>query len=429
MECKKTVDKYLSDNFADILYKTKTFGFRWQMIADQIECCPNPEYLRDRWRKLKKKMFPLGEIGYPVFNTAATDKFRVQSGKENKDRGQKEFTFTADNIPTEQEIIEHFNIDVTKWKIVNIYHKTSFKGKYSITVQANLLKGIESRNYEDQFKKFLDTYNVKIIQNPKKDKLKATDDSQGESLYLICLSDLHIGNYQKSGYLNSIEEKVTYCLSHIRRLNCSEVIILNTGDMLHTDTSKAQTWNNTQLDAQDSFEDAFTNGLNFTTSIIDYSRELSLNTTFVNVRGNHSFDTEYCLGEALKKVYKLDEKVTILNSKDTRIYYKWRNNGFLFTHGDKGVDRLPLIFATEGREVFNSTDHHHILLGHLHHNKGKQFIDDRGEFAGIEVRVLGSPTSNDIWHKQNAFCQNKKAIQCMQFTEEQGKFAEYNFKM
>lgn len=34
-----------------------------------------------------------------------------------------------------------------------------------------------------------------------------------------------------------------------------------------------------------------------------------------------------------------------------------------------------------------------------------------------------------IWHKQNGFCQNKKAIQCMLFTPSQGKYAEYNFKM
>ena len=199
--------------------------------------------------------------------------------------------------------------------------------------------------------------------------------------------------------------------------------------MLHTNGSQETTLGGTQLDSQLPFEDAFTQGLDFTTSIIDYGADLGIEITFINVRGNHSFDTEYCLGEALKKVYQKKKNVEIINNRDTRIYYYWKNNAFLFTHGDKAVERLPLLFATEGKESFQQADNHHIILGHLHHNKGKQFIDDRAEFAGIEVRVLGSPTSNDIWHKQNGFCQNKKSVIGMMFTPTEGKYAEFNFKL
>lgn len=444
---KQIVDKFLTENFTDIQKKRKSKNFTWQNVADDLfektGWVMDSEYIRNRFRHLRKQEptevvwkqsrrigVTYEEVKENIPNSTQPVKFQYVSGQENKEKGTKEFNFTANNIPTEEEIIEHFNIDTAKFKISQIWHKTTPSGKYSISVNLQALKGIESENYEKKFEKFLEKYNNTILQNPNKDSKKALNSKNTEeSCYLISLADLHIGNYQKPNYLELIKEKVFFTLDSAVEFNIEEIIILNTGDMLHTDTSKAQTWNNTQLDAQDSFEDAFTNGLDFVTSILDYSRELGLNTTFVNVRGNHSYDTEYCLGEALKKIYKTDNKVKILNSKDSRIYYAWKNNGFLFTHGDKGVERLPLLFATEGKEVFNTTEHHSIILGHLHHNKGKQFIDDRGEFAGIEVRVLGSPTSNDIWHKQNGFCQNKKAIQCMLFTATQGKYAEFNFKL
>lgn len=432
MDNKQKLKDFLTTNWEKIEKQRQEKSFTWTLVAEEFHKLTNlylsSEYIRGVHRTLRDKVSTTVYSKHPSVNKTE-EKYHLNTSVENKDKGTKQFTFTASEIPTEQDIITHFNIDLTKYRINQIYHKTSFGGKYSITVSLLAVKGVEALNYEKKFAKFVEKYNEKILQNPSKDTAELEKSHSEKCCYLISMADLHIGNYQKPNYLEDITEKVRYTLYAAMQHNVDEVIILNTGDMLHTDTSKAQTWNNTQLDAQDTFEDAFSNGLDFVTNIIDYSRELGLKTTFVNVRGNHSFDTEYCLGEALKKVYKFDSKIKILNSKDTRLYYTWENNGFLFTHGDKGMDRLPLLFATEGKETFTETEHHHILLGHLHHNKGKQFINDRGEFAGIEVRVLGSPTSNDIWHKQNGFCQNKKAIQCMLFTPSQGKYAEYNFKM
>lgn len=426
---KDKIDKFLTDNFNDIVKLQDSNSLKWRDICKQILGYEGEsEYVRNRFRKIKDK---IGSSVNSLSNISSTskDKFIFQSGKESKEKGTKEWTFTASSIPTEEEIIEHFNIDTKKWKIVNIYHKTSFGGKYSITVQTNLLKGIESENYTEKFDKFIEEYNKTIFVNNTRDRYKEENIDPQDILYLIGLSDLHIGNYQIEGYLQKIKEKVFYTIDSAKEFSVNKIIILNTGDMLHTNGSQETTLGGTQLDSQLPFEDAFTQGLDFTTSIIDYGSDLGIEIVFINVRGNHSFDTEYCLGEALKKVYQKRKNIEIINNRDTRIYYHWKNNAFLFTHGDKAVERLPLLFATEGKESFQKADNHHIILGHLHHNKGKQFIDDRAEFAGIEVRVLGSPTSNDIWHKQNGFCQNKKSVIGMMFTPQEGKYAEFNFKL
>lgn len=441
---KEIIKIYLTGNFKDVLYKTKQFGFRWSDIAKEISeknntDVPNGEYVRSIWRRIKEQeptAFCNSDYRLKDFQNSAHSttesilKYKYISGSENKQKGAKEFTFTADNIPSEQEIVDHFNIDITKWKIVNIYHKTSFGGKYSITVQTNLLKGSEAIDYIRKFEKFVEGYNKTIFINQTKTNYPTEKrDIKNDVLYLVSLSDLHIGNYQKEGYLEKLKERVFQTFKSISESGVSKVIILNTGDILHTNGSNGQTQQGTQLDSQEPFEDAFTQGLDLTTAIIDYASNLSLSVTYVNVRGNHSFDTEYCLGEALKKIYQNQKSIEILNQRDTRIYYYWNNNAFMFTHGDKAVERLPLLFATEGKDFFNKAENHHILLGHTHHNSSKQFVNDRKEYAGIEVRVLGSPTSNDQWHKENGFTGNKKSIVSMLFTPEEGKYAEFNFRL
>jgi len=457
MNTKEIVDKYLIENFEEIdSQRVLNKEFRWQDITNKIignlKLFIDPEYVRHRFSKLRKKnikentwkeeqMSFLEEEGRKQLFLHAKDlgitptqnvKFVYQTGKESKEKGTKEWTFTASNIPDEQEIIEHFNIDIKKWKIVNIYHKTSFGGKYSITVQTNLLKGIEFENYTEKFDKFIEEYNKTIFVNQTQSQYnKQTEkrDIPNDVLYLVSLSDLHIGNYQKAGYLDRVRQRVFETFKSIAGSGVKKVILLNTGDMLHTNGSQGTTLGGTQLDSELPFEDAFTQGLDLITSLIDYAATLSLSVTYVNVRGNHSFDTEYCLGEALKKIYQKQNNIEILNQRETRIYYHWSNNAFMFTHGDKAVERLPLLFATEGKEFFNKAENHHILLGHTHHNSSKQFVNDRKEYAGIEVRVLGSPTSNDQWHKENGFVGNKKSIVSMLFTPDEGKYAEFNFKL
>ena len=36
MTIKQKVDKYLKDNYSDVIFETKVKGFRWQTIADKI---------------------------------------------------------------------------------------------------------------------------------------------------------------------------------------------------------------------------------------------------------------------------------------------------------------------------------------------------------------------------------------------------------
>lgn len=466
----EVVDKYLIDNFKNIedwrsgkvlcypVYKEtqdkKDGVFSWNKILGGIEqeakvdkgtlfvyYEDTEQYDKMERERTRKKFLRLRDKQEPtafcnseyrledkVHNlTAKVEKFRYLSGKEDKSKGAKEFTFTADNIPTEEEIIGHFNIDTKKWKIVNIYHKTSFGGKYSITVQTNLLKGEESANYIKAFSDFIENYNVSLFKQPNRKEVK--DLLSQKNMFLINLADLHVCNFQNEGYLERMEDKLKLVINSLSVSNeVTDVIIANLGDLLHSNTSKGETFQNTRLEMGESLEEGFTKALTLLTNLLNHCAEKGLRTTYISVRGNHSYDSEWMLSEGIKKIYEKDKLITVINNKESRTYHNWNNNSFMFVHGDKGLDRLPLTFATEGRDWFSKADHKLIVMGHVHHSNNKKFLTDTGEFNGIEVRVCSSPSSSDRWHKNESFVQAKKQITCMLFSEDDGKYAEYNLK-
>lgn len=478
MILKEIVDSYLIENFQSIEdWRTgKKEGFQWEFVLHAIDVFGKEEnsylfkigrgakskyhgyyftmvdYVRKRFRVLRELKNKQGNVTFDKFNTpilhglpytlennnssATQDKFVYTQKKEDTDlaKGKSEKTVvTSREIKTLEDLIEVCEIDTEIWNI-DKYVQNSWgnPNNQQWQVKAFLSVKQEKLNLTKSFDKFISEYNKVIFVNQTQSQFNKKEEERNipnDVLYLVSLSDLHIGNYQKAGYLDRVRQRVFETFKSIAGSGVKKVILLNTGDMLHTNGSQGTTLGGTQLDSELSFEDSFTQGLDLITSIIDYAATLSLSVTYVNVRGNHSFDTEYCLGEALKKIYQKQQNIEILNQRDTRIYYLWNNNAFMFTHGDKAVERLPLLFATEGKEFFNKAENHHILLGHTHHNSSKQFVNDRKEYAGIEVRVLGSPTSNDQWHKENGFTGNKKSIVSMLFTPEEGKYAEFNFKL
>lgn len=425
---KEKLDQFLKSHILIIESMRRKKGFTWFLVAEMFlnanpsEKAVSTEYVRGRYRLIAPKE------SYPISTTANVDFKYSQS--EDLDKGTSEITAVVNKeIRTLDDLIEVCKIDTSVWNI-DKYVANTWGNPLNQQWQVKAFlskKGKESKPLTEQFTEFLNNYNLKVLNREPQDKIQEFDVSN--QMYLISLADLHIGKGQKPSYLEDIKTTIFNSLNAVKEYGVKEIVLLNTGDMLHTDSSKGTTTAGTQLEFSETYENSFTQALNLITDLIDKCKGLALKTTFINVRGNHSFDTEYCLGEAIKKIYSNDKSIQVLNSSENRIYYYWDNNSFLFAHGDKAFDRLPLIFATEGSEYFSKAENRHILLGHMHHSKSKQFINDKGEYNGIEVRVLGSPTATDKWHSQEGFVKSKQCLITMLFTPEQGKFAEFSFKM
>jgi hypothetical protein len=84
MTIKQKVDKYLKDNYGDVLFETKVKGFRWQKIADKIGKDINKDFVKDRWKVVKKKMEETNNTksGYDPIITQELEKKRISNLNE-----------------------------------------------------------------------------------------------------------------------------------------------------------------------------------------------------------------------------------------------------------------------------------------------------------------------------------------------------------
>jgi len=445
MEKIKLVDSYLKENFDKIQAKRETSGFSWQEVTKdiisknaQIETLDS-EYVRSRFSKLRKRKEKSGIFTTIKNNIDSTIKgaFSYISGNENKEQGTKEFTFTADDIPTDQEIIEHFKIDTKKYRINQIYHKTSFSGKYAITVSLLSIKPEHAVDYQKLFKEFIDTYQLKLLSSPAS-PIPTSNEPKTTSV-LLNLSDLHVGklawdkevgadfnvDIAKEVFMNSLKN---LAIQATRCFSVEEFILNIGGDFLHTNGSNNQTANGTIMNDVDTrYQKIYMRGLEILTEAVDYlSSFKGVKVKLFIVQGNHDKATSFYLGESLKAFYRKDKDVEIVNDPHIRKYHKYGVTSYMLTHGDCKDDGLPLTFAVEKPDYFSSSLYRYIYLGHLHKTSKKVFLTEN-EVGGVVLRRLNSLSVMDAWHNENNYYGAKRMANAIIFHKEEGQIAEFNY--
>jgi hypothetical protein len=431
MNLKQQVDKYLLENYETINVAKETPTFRWKEVADKIGKSIGSEYCRSRWRKIT------GNKTVTIPPTVSPEKFSYTSGKEDKNSGTKEFTFTADNIPSDQEIIDHFKIDTIKYRINQIYHKTSFGGKYAITVSLLSNKPEFAVDYKKEFQDFLDSYNLKKL-SPSVTQ-KQTDSKNTKTSVLLNLSDLHVGklawdketgsdydvDLAKQVFLEALNNLAN---QSIRCFNVEEFVLNIGGDFLHTNGSNNSTANGTIMNDVDSrYQKIFTKGLEILTTAIDFLSSFEdVKVKVFIVQGNHDLATSFYLGESLKAFYRKDKNVEILNDPHIRKYHKYGVSTYMLTHGDCKDDGLPLTFATEKPDYFANSIYRYIFLGHLHKSSRKVYLTEN-EVNGVVSRRLNSLSPTDAWHNANNYVGAKRMANALVFDKQNGQIAEFNY--
>lgn len=431
MNLKQQVDKYLLENYETINVAKETPTFRWKEVADKIGKSIGSEYCRSRWRKIT------GNKTVTIPPTVSPEKFSYTSGKEDKNSGTKEFTFTADNIPSDQEIIDHFKIDTIKYRINQIYHKTSFGGKYAITVSLLSNKPEFAVDYKKEFQDFLDSYNLKKL-SPSVTQ-KQTDSKNTKTSVLLNLSDLHVGklawdketgsdydvDLAKQVFLEALNNLAN---QSIRCFNVEEFVLNIGGDFLHTNGSNNSTANGTIMNDVDSrYQKIFTKGLEILTTAIDFLSSFEdVKVKVFIVQGNHDLATSFYLGESLKAFYRKDKNVEIVNDPHIRKYHKYGVSTYMLTHGDCKDDGLPLTFATEKPDYFANSLYRYIFLGHLHKSSRKVYLTEN-EVNGVVSRRLNSLSPTDAWHNANNYVGAKRMANALVFDKQNGQIAEFNY--
>ena len=421
MTKKQLVDNYLSKNANKVETWRNQKGFSWKEVVEDLgDKSVDGEYIRSRYKSFRRFVTPTPSLkgGY-TFN----------EGKEDKSKGIKEFTFTADNIPTEQEIIEHFNIDIKKYPINQIYHKTSFGGKYAITVSCLLNKqGQLTSEFEKAFENFCKEQSNKVLKTYYKIELP-DNNLEKDCTVVINLADLHLGKLvseHETGERYNIDiakERFLTCIKHLafKSYQCygiKKFILSSLGDTLHTDTVKSTTTSGTYVESDTRASKVFEVALEVLTESIDILKQFADEVEFININGNHCELSEHHLGIALKAYYRNDEKVKINAEPKVRKSILVGDNLLSWTHGDTNMNTLPLTIATEVSELWGKSKFRLIQLGHLHGTKKKVFQAE-DEFNGVIVRHFSSLSGTDSWHNKNNYIGNQKRGTALVFSDKE----------
>lgn len=219
-----------------------------------------------------------------------------------------------------------------------------------------------------------------------------------------------------------------------------EIILPIGNDLFHTNGFNSQTKKGTQIEYFGSPEDAYYVICDAVTEMI---KELSIicNIKVIMVKGNHDEDKITTLGYWLHRYFDLPNaqvvkttgrnNVTVDFMRTQRKYIRFGENLIGFAHGDKEkskIPQLPLIMATEAKELWGQTTHRKMYLGDLHHGFEYQFLKAKDQ-PGVEVEYLRSVGTTDTWHEDFGWIGVPKTAYIQIFDEFEGELIRQKFNI
>lgn len=347
--------------------------------------------------------------------------------KINKDKGTLESTVVSSFEPkSDKELATLHKVDLEKYDIVQYYSKLQPSGKYTSTLNCRL-KTVDTDLVLQ--KEVL----LKELMSYSKDVPYYKPSKKAKYAYEINIPDVHFGKLswkEESGedYDLKIAEKryekaIENLLSLVDTEKLEEIIFPIGNDMINIDSRKNETFAGTRQDSDSRFFKIVSTVREILIRNIN-SLQLICPVKVIVVSGNHDPETMFMLGEILQAYYHNNKNVTIDNTPKQRKYYQYGLNGFQYTHGneEKHTD-LGLIFATEEKDLWASTEYRFCKLGHFHKNKKIDYMSI-DEHQGFQVQILPSLSPNDAWHNSKGYMSKRQAKGFL-YHKENGQIAEY----
>ncbi|MCC4326090.1 metallophosphoesterase [Limosilactobacillus reuteri] len=300
---------------------------------------------------------------------------------------------------TDKELLEKHGLDPDKFTVERYVsnawgkpepHSTSYQTKITV----------KPINYD------LDDVIKSINQDIKPIHRKVNKPTTTKNTLIVPLFDLHFGisSYDSmKPYLDQI-----YC--RIANQPYTNLLIILGGDYFHSDSmTKSQTVKGTQLDHVD-MQKVIQDGTKFFNKLMTYAIAFSKHVHIISVPGNHDSDLAYVWGLGMKERYK-NEVDSFNITLNTWAAFNIDRCGFLIAHGDIAKNRLPLLFASDAKEIWSKTSYHAVFWGHYH----KEVVNDDN---GVVEFQVGTPKPSDTWEKRKGFTLSRKKLELFEFDKD-----------
>lgn len=179
--------------------------------------------------------------------------------------------------------------------------------------------------------------------------------------------------------------------------NAKTAILLNLGDMFHSDNQRNVTNSGHQLDVDSRWAKIQQVGLKAMIYCLHRLLEKHEKVVFRINRGNHDGHSSYALALMLSCYFDKEPRIDIDLSPATMWYYEFGNVLIGSTHGDtiKGKDILS-IMASDVPKMWGNSTHRYCYIGHVHHHDAK-------EYQGGIVEYFRTLAARDAWHQGQGY--------------------------
>ena len=392
MNKRQKVIDFLSKRYAYISEAKQNGTISWIAIKDEFHQETgfdlHKDYFRSVFKDIKVDIATINYVHVQDIGGSAAEQYTITTtntpfqyinGNEDKTKGTKLFTFTADNIPTEEEIVDHFNIDLTKYRISQIWHKTTPGGKYSISVNLQALKGNETISLDDEFiNKLSNIEPITKIQGIELDTSVFND--RPKACLVIPKQDAHWDKLDIDGN-NSIEDRfasftkvMLIQLEKSQKTNTLEKIIYIVGsDEFNSEWTGSTTKFTPQQNTM-SYQKAFEKISEFSIEFIKLLRFYTQKIEVVLLNGNHDHNVSWHLANLLKHVFSKNESITIDTELNNTKIVEYSSSLILLNHGDEMKPKdLATKFPIIAKDKWSKFDNYFVLSGDKHHEQAYDY--------------------------------------------------------
>jgi len=402
MSLKDKVDKYLKDNFEAIESSRNDSDFRWTSVTANIDKALDSNYVRNRFAKVRKAK---GVYSSTHLNFSL---------KEDTIKGEATLTFTADSPPTEQQIIEWFKIDTKKYRINQVYHKTSFGGKYAITVSLLALKGSQTLDVSTDFLDKLDVLKP-LSAFP---TIKSRIEGKPNVALLIPKQDAHFNKYDIDGNNNIAERFKAFTRSLLNQLekvsatsNIEKIFYIVGSDEFNSEWNGTTTKGTPQQNIL-TYEQGFEAISEFNIAITRLLKAYSTEVEVILLNGNHDHNVSWHLAHLLSRLFSNTSGITVNSELVNTKIITYGKNLIALNHGDATkpkdlASKLPIL----AKDKWSSHDNYFIITGDKHTELAQ-------DFNGIMAyRVPQLSSSKSAWDDKNNYITSKPEMLTFVFQE------------
>jgi len=336
---------------------------------------------------------------------------------------------------TEEEMIEKFQVDITKREPLKLKHNT-----WATTVKRKDWEIAQVPNYqttmyfdrkypeffesmEDYLKHFLKTtpevrpYETRQSRWP----MEKTYRDSSDILTATLRADVHLDKQRKES-LATVKKKLieadTKLFDRMDRFATQKQLMVILGDFFNSDISyKSTKW--TEQQNKTSEYDAWKKGTELIAEVL-YNRSWYTDIDVILSQGNHDENKLVYMRDLLHYYFQNNDKITIQEVKENwRYYYKRWDNLLWFTHWHLvAMKDLPMLM---NKENWNAK-YKERWTWHRHK-------DIRQSFHWMNVNTVGAVSSNGEWNDKYGVDHINNELFWVLYHKKQGKIADFYQKI